>query len=301
MINIFLSSTGRDLQEYRDTAYKALNRLPGFHCTRMEDFVSANSSPLEVCLERVADCNVFVGIVGHLYGDCPPNDDKSFTEHEYDAASNKPRLMFVVPREFPIPGDLVEADGKRKRQTKFRNRVLKTHYVEMEFKSPDELAWLLLAALANLLGLSRMAAVITEQHQEYDIVVERSKTTETRQIEIGPDRIFELTPTEGERHVRKVTATPVGGGTPYVFDFRGGDLPPLASLTRDTGGSYRLQDGGFSFAEIGEPRFEEIEPGVRALLLSGEAPICCRTHSPREHKRFTYRKAAIPMYCLLQE
>ena len=35
---VFLSSTGKDLTEYREAAYKAIEGLDGYHCVRMEDF-----------------------------------------------------------------------------------------------------------------------------------------------------------------------------------------------------------------------------------------------------------------------
>jgi hypothetical protein len=37
-VKIFLSSVARDLEEYREAAYKAVERLCGYHCDKMEDF-----------------------------------------------------------------------------------------------------------------------------------------------------------------------------------------------------------------------------------------------------------------------
>src|SRR5262249_29479065 len=50
----------------------------------------------DFCRAQVADCDVFVGILGHLYGSCPQGSEQSYTEREYDAAvaATKPCLMF---------------------------------------------------------------------------------------------------------------------------------------------------------------------------------------------------------------
>ena len=43
MKKVFLSSTARDLTEYRDKVYQAIDGLDGFHCVRMEDFGARNA------------------------------------------------------------------------------------------------------------------------------------------------------------------------------------------------------------------------------------------------------------------
>src|SRR5947208_1868017 len=83
---VFLSSTARDLHDYREASYRAIQRLDGFHCVRMEEFgASAMSSP-DLCLAKLTECDCYVGIIGHLYGANPQGQAKSFTELEYDAA-----------------------------------------------------------------------------------------------------------------------------------------------------------------------------------------------------------------------
>ncbi|HPR90925.1 MAG TPA: NB-ARC domain-containing protein, partial [Synergistaceae bacterium] len=90
----------------------------------------------------------FVGILGHLYGSCPQGSDQSYTEREYDAAADagKPMLMFVAPRDFPVPADLIELDEKREKQKAFRERVRR---IRADFKSPDNLALRVTQAIRN--------------------------------------------------------------------------------------------------------------------------------------------------------
>lgn len=78
--SVFLSSTAKDLKEYREAAYRAIEGLDGYHCVRMEDFGARDDISEDFCLSRVEECDLFVGIVGHLYGSCPNIREKSYAE-----------------------------------------------------------------------------------------------------------------------------------------------------------------------------------------------------------------------------
>ncbi len=118
---VFLSSVGQGLEEYREAAYRAIQKLTGYHCVRMEDFTATTADPVQFCIEKVRDCDVFVGIVGLRHGSSPAGEERSMSEIEYDAAceAGRPRLMLFAPEEFPVPGNLIESDSKRERQGAF--------------------------------------------------------------------------------------------------------------------------------------------------------------------------------------
>jgi len=122
---VFLSSTANDLNEYREASYRAIEGLDGYHCIRMEDFGARDWVSEEFCRAKVAACDIFVGIIGHIFGSCPEGSEKSYTEIEYDTAVSSaiPRLMFVAAEGFQIPASLRESDDKHKRQVSFRERV----------------------------------------------------------------------------------------------------------------------------------------------------------------------------------
>jgi tetratricopeptide (TPR) repeat protein len=123
-MKVFLSSTGRDLEPHRKCAFDAIQGL-GFHCIQMEHF-HGPAVPIEVFDEKkVAECDLFVGILGLRHGTCPDGSEQSYTELEYAAALKlkKPRFVFLAPEDFPVPGDLIEDDVKRGKQRKFRERV----------------------------------------------------------------------------------------------------------------------------------------------------------------------------------
>lgn len=74
---VFLSSTAKDLTDYREAAYQAIEGLDGYHSVRMEDFGARDAMADEFCQSKVAECDLFVGIVGHCYGSSPQDSAKS--------------------------------------------------------------------------------------------------------------------------------------------------------------------------------------------------------------------------------
>ncbi len=148
MRTVFLSSTGRDLRAYREAVYRAIHGLDGYHCVRMEDFGARDWQADDFCRAKVAACDLFVGIVGHVYGEHPEHSEQSYTEREFDAATKKPRLMFLAPADFPLPANLQEADAPRLKQAAFRQRVSKEH-IRDTFTSVDDLAARVVRAIRN--------------------------------------------------------------------------------------------------------------------------------------------------------
>jgi formylglycine-generating enzyme required for sulfatase activity len=148
--NVFLSSTARDLGPYRDAVYKAISGLDGFHCVRMEDFGARDWAADDFCRARVAECDVFVGLIGHLYGSSPTGLKISYTESEYEAAVEKglPRLLYFAADDLPMAPNLRERDVLWKRQQRFRKQVL-SERVGAFFKDPDALATHVVTGLRN--------------------------------------------------------------------------------------------------------------------------------------------------------
>jgi len=145
---VFLSSTARDLGPCREAVFRAISRLDGFQCVRMEDFGARDKAADPFCRGLVAECDVFVGLVGFLYGSVPPDGAVSFTVGEYEAAvaAKIPRLLFLASDSFPLGPNLREPDDLWQRQQLFRERV-KTELVVDCFDAPDPLATMVTAAL----------------------------------------------------------------------------------------------------------------------------------------------------------
>jgi hypothetical protein len=121
----FLSSTGADLRAYREAAFLAIQKLDGWKCIRMEDFGARDWDVDSFCLARAEECDLFVGIIGHRFGDGPKGSKESYTQREYRAAreAKKPVLLYLAPDDFSIPANLREPDSKIEAQEKFREEL----------------------------------------------------------------------------------------------------------------------------------------------------------------------------------
>src|ERR1700752_5155246 len=112
MRNVFLSSTYTDLINHRKALIEAIESLDGYHCIRMETYGAREWESLDFCRTKVAECQLFVGILGHLYGSCAKESGQSYTEAEYETAAllGIPRLMFIAHEHTELPVYMREPD-----------------------------------------------------------------------------------------------------------------------------------------------------------------------------------------------
>ena len=148
-MKVFLSSTGRDLTTYREAAFKAIFKMD-YHCVRMEDFCGPAEKIEHFDNQKIADCDLFVIVLGHLHGTCPDGREESYTELEYDAAQKlaKPTFIFLAPEDFSFPASLIEPDAKRLRQRAFRERAVKG-VIRNSFTDEKDLATQIVSAIHN--------------------------------------------------------------------------------------------------------------------------------------------------------
>lgn len=147
-MKVFLSSTGRDLKACREAAFKAIQGLR-HHCVRMEDFHGSAIKIEDFDDQRIAECDLFVIVLGLMHGTCPKGSEKSYTELEYDTAVKlkKPYFVFLTSDNFPLKGNLIEDDAKREKQRKFRERASQG-VIRHTFKSSSDLARQIVTAIS---------------------------------------------------------------------------------------------------------------------------------------------------------
>jgi hypothetical protein len=145
---VFLSSTSRDLGDLRLQVRDALLGLDGIRAVHMGDFGARPETPDQVSRAGVADCDVYIGIIGHLYGSCPPGEEQSFTEREFNEATRlaKPRLMFLAGRT--ARPKVRESESDRRKQRAFRARV-RRELTLSEFNKRSDLVGDVLQAFRN--------------------------------------------------------------------------------------------------------------------------------------------------------
>jgi hypothetical protein len=125
---VYLSSTLKDLENEREAVRQALSD----ECVVKHSYTASENAVVDSCLQDVADCDVYVLILGMRYGYVPQRelnnpDNLSITELEYQRASNKPRLVFIKETE-TVPFALTDAATKEhplERIEGFRERAAK--------------------------------------------------------------------------------------------------------------------------------------------------------------------------------
>jgi hypothetical protein len=134
--------------EHREVLRLALE-TSGHDFRGMEHFAAQDIPPLDVCLAEVDDCDVYVGVIGGLYGSCPHGRVIGYTELESVRAtqSAKYQIWLVLDADADVKPNHIEQDpNKLARLQRFRARIERDHTVQT-FKDPNEVAWKVLAAL----------------------------------------------------------------------------------------------------------------------------------------------------------
>lgn len=115
-IRIFLSSTKLDLEAPRQDVIHYLGVLKS-DILAMEAFGSDESKPVDYCLRKVDESDIFIGIYAERYGTIDEESGKSITELEYDHAYSmfrqgrlKALLIYQIDPKARWPLDYVERD-----------------------------------------------------------------------------------------------------------------------------------------------------------------------------------------------
>jgi transcriptional regulator with XRE-family HTH domain len=127
---VFLSHTAElgdsvDGRSFVAAAEAAVIRA-GHAVTDMAYFTARDHEPADYCEGRVADADVYVGIVGHRYGTPVRGQPAlSYTELEYEAASTLglPRLVFLLSEGHASKPSDSQPTEHRARQQAFRQRL----------------------------------------------------------------------------------------------------------------------------------------------------------------------------------
>src|SRR5215208_950952 len=92
-MNVYLSSTLSDLELERSAVKEVLTG----EAVVKESYKAHEGDLRESCIQDVADCQLYIAILGLRYGFIPPGETRSITHLEYDAAaaSKVPRLVFI--------------------------------------------------------------------------------------------------------------------------------------------------------------------------------------------------------------
>jgi len=157
----YVSATFKDLQAHRQIVNVVLRRF-GYEDVAMEYYVAEDVRPLEKCLQDVAECDLYVGILAWRYGYVPETDNPeklSITELEYRKAVElkKPRLLFVIDEDADWPAKFMDIDRSNVARL---HAVIRADRLGGTFSTPDSLEARLSASLEKRGGAPLFAAGI---------------------------------------------------------------------------------------------------------------------------------------------
>lgn len=264
MKTVFLSSTSKDLQAHRDDICEYLHKLVGIHCIRMEDFGAIDNSSINVCTEKVAECDLFIGILGNYYGNT--YEGKSYCEHEYETAvrSELYKLMFIESDDNTLD-DIEEPQDNKDSLIKFKEKVIKGTTYDT-FNCSGDLTKKVLTAIFNWKEQGGISVDINPG--SYSVTITGPHTQEVYYKLITERDSLYISPNDGELHIKDIRIYDIDKRRETYFDLTAGKFPIGLNFERISYGSYRPKlNSEYHMAINNEPRFEEIESGVYALLL----------------------------------
>ena len=148
MANVFISSTGLDLSEYRACAIEVCNRL-GLVPVAMEFFEAMGAGASAGSLTKLESADVYVGIVAHRYGYIEAGSTVSVTELEFEHAGVRglERLCFLLKPDFPWPPSSMD-HAHLEQLSRFRSKV-EQEVIRHEFTTVDDFKAKLIQSLSE--------------------------------------------------------------------------------------------------------------------------------------------------------
>src|SRR5579871_1927811 len=151
MVKVFIGSTKEDLILYRQAVRDVVS---GQDCQpeMMEYWPAMDATAVKLCMDKVDECAIYIGIFAHRYGYCPAGSTISITEMEFNRATENgiPRLCFLVDPKARWQLDFVEDEPGKTKLAEFKQRI-SGDLIRATFKEPHDLALVVGQALANTL------------------------------------------------------------------------------------------------------------------------------------------------------
>ena len=162
-MEIFISSTYRDLKHIRESIHRSLSKAESLYSQGMEFFSASPESSKEVCLSKLRKSDLVLLIIGDEYGSIDAETDLSYTHLEFREA---------VKCNIPILAFLQEDTDKNlpKRIKRFQKEVVTGKRTVGWFSSKQELLGLIWPALFNHFcneGFIKRDSITFQQFDDY--------------------------------------------------------------------------------------------------------------------------------------
>jgi tetratricopeptide (TPR) repeat protein len=174
---VFISSTSVDLHAHRERVRDVLLSL-GLFPVGMEQFgAQGTGDASSVSADKVAGCDVYLGIIAWRYGHVPAGSDRSVTQQEYEEATRLrlPRYVFVADPATDAPEGpeslfpaAVRDPEHRLQLEGFRAEVTQARVVDF-FTTPADLAARVATALHTYVLQLQRAEMTTGLRPPHDL------------------------------------------------------------------------------------------------------------------------------------
>jgi tetratricopeptide (TPR) repeat protein len=158
MKKVMISSTIIDLSEHRKELIDACLRQ-GVFPMMMEHLPASDLNAMTVSLNMVDEADIYLGILGHYYGDVPSGSNITLTEMEYNRAVDRriPRLIFITDNSDVVETENIELNERSIKLKHLKERLLKDNIVNF-FKSPIDLRAKVINALSQYRELNEVGS-----------------------------------------------------------------------------------------------------------------------------------------------
>jgi hypothetical protein len=138
-IDVMISSTARDLPDYRRQAMDACVRQ-GMFPIMMEHLPAMDDDAISASIAMVDEAEIYLGIIAQRYGHIPKGHDISITEMEYNHAKTRgiPCLIFIMDEKSSDATPTDEDAAKTVKLSAFKDR-LKADQVVNFFETPADM------------------------------------------------------------------------------------------------------------------------------------------------------------------
>ena len=193
-ISVFVSSTYKDLAAYRNEVETRLVSMEQAF-KGMEYFGASSETSLEVCKQKISECKLMILLIGVSYGSIEPVSGKSYTENEYDYATELgiPILCYIADTSssnLAIPFDAIDTKNKD-RLDAFKDKIRSAHLVS-EFTTIEDIGLRILhdvpAELEKLAVIKKPQVTISEKTDVNEDML-RTGANEFEKFWLRPQRL----------------------------------------------------------------------------------------------------------------
>ena len=167
-MKIFISSPKRGLKKEREYLLEKKENF-GVDISAMELFVASPSTPKEVCLSELRSSDIVILLVGPYYGSIDTETGISFTEIEYNEASDLGIPIFVFVK---IPSENTEWNAQdevgvvKNKHISFMQRISKERYFQ-KFCTAEQLLSFVKPAIDRYQSKSKKKYAPFVEYEEY--------------------------------------------------------------------------------------------------------------------------------------